>query len=117
MSIPKSQAETEAQAAHDTIVSAANQRFIDAADTQIEEAIDLGKFWVNCHTFDLEVDFKMVFMHYADLGYGVSLPDYPSNQMLQPASLFGEFWINYWTNNLVPRDPKKPFRMIISWKP
>lgn len=117
MSIPKSQAESEAQTANDAIVLAANTRFIAAADQQITEAIDLGVFWVNCQTFDLNVDLKTVFMHYADLGYKISLPDYPCNQMLQPAALFGEFWINYWTSNLYPRDVKKPFRMIISWHP
>ncbi len=116
MSIPKSQANTESTAAHDTIVAAANAKFIAAADVQIDEAIDRGVFWVNCQTFDLEVDPKTVFMHYADLGYKVELPDYPTNRMLQPAELFGEFWVNYWTNSLIPRDIKKPFRMIIRWE-
>lgn len=117
MSVPKAQATAETEVTNQEIVDAANTRFIAAADQQITEAIAQGVFWVNCQTFDLNVDIKTVFMHYADLGYGVSLPDYPTNQMLQPAALFGEFWINYWTNKLMPRDVKKPFRMIISWKP
>lgn len=116
-SIPKSQAQTEAEAAQAALEATAAQLFIDAADAQIQEAIDQGKYFVNCLTHDENVDPKTIFDYYTNLGYGVSFPDYPQNLALQPAQLFGEFWINYWQNNLVPRVKKYPLRFLISWKP
>lgn len=116
MSIPRSQAEIDAQTAHDALTAAANARFIAAADIQITEAIAQGEFWVNCRTED-DIDPQTVFQHYADLGYGVWFPDYPTNLCLQPAELFGAYWINFWSNGgFIPRLLKKPYRLIITWK-
>lgn len=116
MSIPRSQAEIDAQAAQDALTAEANARFIAAADIQIQTAIEQGKFYVNCETQD-DIDPRTVFQHYADLGYGVSFPDYPTNLALQPAELFGAYWINFWTNGgFIPSRLKKPYRLIISWK-
>lgn len=116
MSIPKSTALTNAQTANDTLTAAANARFIAAADQQITDAIAQGVFYVTCWSED-DIDPRLVGQHYIDLGYGVSLPDYPMNLILQPAELFGEFWINFWTNGFIPSNMKKPYRFIISWKP
>jgi len=113
----KSQAEADAQAAHDDLVEAACDLFIENTDLAIEAAIDQGVFFVNTSAFDKNVDPKVIFDYYTNLGYGVSFPDYPQNLMLQPAQLFGEFWINYWQNNLVPAAQKYPLRFLISWKP
>lgn len=116
MSIPRSQAETDAQAAFDTATADANARFIAAADIQIQTAVDQGKFYCSCETRD-DIDPRTVFQYYADLGYGVSFPDYPTNLALQPAELFGAYWINFWTNGgFIPQNLKKPYRLIISWK-
>lgn len=116
MSITRSQAEIDADAAKAVLVAAANARFIAAADIQIQEAIDQGQFWCSCITVD-DIDPQTVFQHYADLGYGVSFPDYPANLALQPAELFGAYWINFWSNGgFLPQLLKKPYRLIISWK-
>lgn len=117
MSITKDQAKTDAEAANTTLTSEADQRFIDAADAQIQEAIDQGLFYINCQTYDVKVNPKNIFEYYSGLGYGVSFPDYPTNLMLQPAQLFGEFWINFWSNSLVPTSLKTPVRFLISWNP
>lgn len=115
MSIPRSQAETDAQTARDAITSAADALFIAAADIQIQDAVDRGLFYVNCETTE-DIDPRTVFQYYADLGYGVSFPDYPTNLSLQPAELFGPYWINFWTNGgFIPQRLKKPYRLIISW--
>lgn len=116
MSIPRSTAETDAQTELDTLTAAANARFIAAADIQITEAIDQGLFWCDCITTD-DIDPKTIFQYYAGLGYGVCFPDYPQNLNLQPAELFGAYWINFWSNGgFIPRLLKKPYRLIISWK-
>lgn len=116
MSIPRSTAQTEAQAANDALVLAANNRFIAAADQQITDAIARGAFFANCQTFD-DIDPKTIFQYYANLGYGVEFPDYPTNLALQPAELFGAYWMNFWTNGgFIPQNLKKPYRLIISWK-
>ena len=116
MSIPRDTAQTEAQAANDALTAAANARFIAAADIQIQTAITAGQFYVNCQTEDA-IDPHFIFQYYANLGYGVSFPDYPTNLALQPAELFGAYWINFWTNGgFIPNHLKKPYRLIISWK-
>lgn len=117
-SITKDQAETQADIANNALTDAANTRFIDATDIQIQKAIAQGEFFVNCECFDPNIDPKIIFDYYTNLGYGVTFPDYPTNLMLQPAQLFGEFWINFWTNNLIPANVKtNPLRFLISWKP
>lgn len=117
-SIPKSQAESESTTEHDALVAAANQRFIDDADAQIQEAIAQGKFFVNCTTFDANIDPKAIFDYYAALGYGVSFPDYSHHDLSQqPAQLFGAFWSNFWNNELVPAGMKLPLRIVIGWMP
>lgn len=116
MSITRSQAEIDAQTELDALTAAANARFIAAADIQIQDAIDQGKFYCSCETQD-DIDPKTIFQYYADLGYGVSFPDYPTNLALQPAELFGAYWINFWSNGgFIPRLLKKPYRLIIAWK-
>lgn len=116
MSITRSQAEIDAQTALDALTAAANARFIAAADIQIQTAIDEGRFWANCETID-DIDPKTIFEYYANLGYGVCFPDYPTNLALQPAELFGPYWVNFWTNGgFIPSRLKKPYRLIIAWK-
>jgi len=117
-SISKSQAEIDAQIAHDALTAAANTRFITAADLQIQEAINLGKFWIECISSD-DIDPQVIFQYYADLGYGVSFPDYPVDMFLiqGPANLFGDLWVNYWANSgFMPSSLKKPYRFMIYWK-
>lgn len=117
MSITKSQAETDAQIAHDALTDAANTRFIAAADQQITEAIAQGVFYINALSED-DIDPMVVGQYYSDLGYIVSFPDYPQNLILQPAELFGQFWINFWSSGLqIPANLKKPYRFLISWQP
>lgn len=115
-SIPESQANSDALIAHTALVAAANQRFIDAADIQIQEAIVQGKYWVNCETFEENIDPKALFDYYAALGYKVSFPDFTAHDLSQqPAQLFGEFWINFWNNGLIPSSTKLPLRIILGW--
>lgn len=116
MSISKSTALTNAQANNDTLTAAANARFIAATDQQITDAIAQGFFYVTAWTTD-NINTLTVAQYYLNLGYGVSLPDYPQNLILQPAELFGEFWINFWTNGFIPSVMTKPYRFTISWKP
>lgn len=116
MSIPKSTAESQAETALDAITLAANTRFIAAADLQITAAIAQGVFFINCWSTD-DISVREVAQHYLDLGYGISMPDYPQNLIMQPAELFGEFWINFWSNGFIPSTMKKPYRILISWKP
>jgi hypothetical protein len=116
MSIPRSTAQTEAQTNHDADVAAANARFIAAVDQQITDAIALGFFYVNSLSAD-DIDPMVVGQYYSDLGYIVSFPDFPQNLILQPAELFGEFWINFWTSGMqIPTNLTKPYRFIIAWK-
>jgi hypothetical protein len=115
-SITKSQAEIDAQIAHDALVAAANARFIAAADIQITEAIARGVFFANCETFETDIDPKLIYDYYAALGYKISFPDLPLHDLSQqPAQLFGEFWINFWNNGLVPKNMKHPIRIIFAW--
>lgn len=117
-SIPKSQAESDSTTEHDTLVAAANARFIADADVQIQEAIAQGKFWINCTTFEADLDPKAVFDYYAGLGYSVAFPDYSHHDLSQqPAQLFGAFWTNFWNNELVPKCLKVPLRIVIGWYP
>jgi len=117
MSTPtRSKAEIDATAVQTALTDAANARFIAAADIQIQDAIAAGQFFVNCETGD-DIDPRTVFQYYADLGYGVEFPDYPTNLALQPAELFGPYWQNFWSNGgFIPQRLKKPYRLIISWK-
>jgi hypothetical protein len=116
MSIPRSQAETDANVAQAAVIAAADARFIAAADIQIQDAINQGKFYATCVTTD-DIDPRTIFQYYANLGYGVSFPDYPTNLALQPAELFGAYWMNFWTNGgFIPQLLKKPYRLIIAWK-
>lgn len=116
MSTPQSIALTNAQAANDALTAAANTRFIAAADAQIATAISAGQFYVSCETLD-DINPQTIFQYYANLGYGVSFPDFPTNLNLQPADLFGPYWQNFWTNGgLIPSHLRKPYRLIIAWK-
>lgn len=118
MSTPtKNQVKTQAQIAHDALAATANQLFINAADAQIQGAIAQGLFFVNCQTVDDKVDPQAIFNYYSNLGYIVTMPDVPTNIQLGPAQLFGEFWVNFWTNNLIPANVKYPLRFLISWNP
>jgi len=116
MSITRDQAQTDAQTANDDLTAAANARFIAAADIQIQEAIAQGKFFISAYTTE-NINPQTVFQHYTDLGYNVSFPDYPVNLALQPAELFGAFWVNFWSNGgFIPALLKKPYRFLIIWK-
>ena len=115
-SITESQANADALAALAALETAANQRFIDAADAQILEAVDQGKMFATCITFEENANPKTIFDYYAALGYKISFPDFPLHDLSQqPAQLFGEFWINFWNNGMVPSNMKKPIRIIIGW--
>lgn len=116
--IPRDQANTETDTAHQALVDAANARFIAAADVQIQEAIDQGKYWIQCITFEQDLDPKYIFDYYATQeGYNVAFPDYSHHDLSQqPAQLFGEFWNNFWNNERVPRCLKTPLRIVIGWR-
>jgi len=115
MSITKDQANTDATTAHDAIQAAANTNFYTLVDAQIQEAIAQGKFQVNCWTTE-DVDLSTAFQYYADLGYAVSFPDYPTNLDFQPAQMFGAFWEDFWANVIHTSQIKNPARMIIAWR-
>lgn len=116
MSIPRTQTEIDAQAAHDALVAAANTKFIASVDLQIQEAVGLGMFWVNCITIN-DIDPKTIFDYYSNLGYVVSFPDFPGNLTINPSGLFGVNWLTFWMNGgILPSLLKKPYRFIISWK-
>jgi hypothetical protein len=114
-SIPKSQANSESQTAHDTILSEENQLFITTADGLIQQAIAQGKFQIDC-VAQKEVGPHDIAAYYINLGYGVAFPEYNKNHVFQPVNLFGEAWQQYWLNGLMPKPFHKPFRIIISWK-
>lgn len=115
MSISKATANANSTVSSDAIILAANTAYIATVDQQILDAIAQGEFWVNSLSYDLNIDIQTVYNHYRDLGYIVTLPDYPTNRFLNPAAEFGDFWTNYWSGDLIPRDVNKPFRMVISW--
>jgi hypothetical protein len=116
MSMPRDTTEASTNVIKDANTLAANAAFIAAADLQIQEAVARGVFWVSTQTAS-DINPETVFKHYADLGYGVSFPDYPTNLSLQPAELFGSYWVNFWSNGgFIPSLLKKPYRLLISWK-
>lgn len=118
MSITKTTAQTDSQTAHDTLVAAANARFIAGADQQILKAIDQGLFSVNCFSED-DIDPQTIGKYYSDLGYMISLPDFTQNFLISqgPSNLFGELWTDFWNNGFIPTNLTKPYRFIIAWKP
>lgn len=115
MSLTKTQAELDAQAALDALVAADNALFIAAIDAQILEAIDLGHFYVSSTTWG-NVDAKTIFEYYVALGYFVYFPDFPQCQNWSPSNLFGPFWEAFWNHTLFPRTAKNPIRLIIAFK-
>lgn len=112
MSITKN---TNTQSALDTLTDDANQRFIDAADAQIAAAISQGLYSIGAVCWEEKIDPKAIYEYYSNLGYSVEFPDFPQTLLIQPANLFGQFWINFWTNGNVPVTSKKPLRFLISW--
>lgn len=113
-SITKAQANTDANTAKTTIMSTADQNFINAADLQILQAVALGKFQILCISYD-RIDMKAIIAYYQGLGYKIYNPEAYLNQA-QPAELFGFFWDDFW-NSVYPFSfRKKPIRLIINWK-
>jgi hypothetical protein len=112
MSIPSSQANTNSTNAKNTILSTNDQNFINAADLQILQATQLGKFEVLCVTYE-RINVKAIITYYQALGYKIYNPEtYNQNQ---PAELFGFFWEEFW-NSVIPfYDKRKPLRIIIGW--
>ena len=117
MSITKSQAEIDSDAALAAIYLAAKNRFIAAADAQIQQAIDQGLSFVNCTTSD-DVNPQDIFTYYTDLGYQVEFPDFArgSTPTAPPDDQNG-FWISAWLNTGLTRQRlEKPYRFLIIWK-
>lgn len=116
MSIPKNQANQEANDNNVDLTADANARFIAAADEQILAAIGRGEFQVLCTTLDA-IDIKQVSSYYVDLGYQVRYPDASEFSRLQPVELFGDAWEGFWANGgYLPPNLKKPYRILIGWK-
>ena len=115
MSDTRDQANTAAEAAKAAIQTAEDALFIANIDAQITEAIAQGRFQVSA-TSSKGVSLKTVFDYYANLGYIVWFPDYPTNLNYQPVDLFGAYWELYWTNQFLRYRLKNPTRMVISWK-
>lgn len=117
-SIPASTADTEAQAALTALQAADNATFILETDAAIVEMISQGKAQVSVSTFG-NVLAKTIVSYYVNLGYKVVLPDYPQSLEIQPAQLFGQFWVEFWdgtlSNTLGFNPSKNPVRLLISW--
>lgn len=101
---------------HDALVAAANQQFIDQTVVAIANATTNGKFEVFMTTFQ-NCDFNLLATYFQNLGYTVIFPDFPPFDGSQPAQLFGDFWIAYWDNQLIPTGmkPRNPVRMGFRW--
>lgn len=116
MSIPKSTANSQATAADDAIVLAANTNYIATIDLNIAGAIARGEFETVTRVYDKNVDINTVAQHYIDLGYQVRFLGH--SPYGQPAVLFGEHWVDYWTGAIyIPKNIKRPIRMKLGWKP
>lgn len=113
-SIPASTAQTDSDAALAALKAADNANFIVDADKQITDAIALGKSEISATTFG-DCDILDIFNYYANLGYHIEFPDLIQGQKFQPADLFGEFWIEFWNNTLIPHNQMNPVRIIIRW--
>lgn len=114
MSNTRDQANSAATTAQTAIQTAEDTLFIANIDAQIAEAVAKGKFQISA-TSSKGVNLQTVFMYYANLGYVVWFPDYPTNLNYQPVDLFGTYWELYWTNQFLRYRLKNPARMIISW--
>lgn len=115
MSNTKDQSNTSANAAKLATQTAEDTLWIANIDAQIAEAVAQGKFRISAIS-SKGVDLKTVFQYYANLGYVVWFPDYPTNLNYQPVDLFGAYWDLYWTNQFALYRIKNPARMIVSWR-
>lgn len=93
--------------------NAANTYFIDQATTIIADFVAQGKYQVSLDMGEY-VDTHYIVQYFRDLGYGVDLPNL-NNLQVQPADLFGHFWVRFWNSyNIFPRGEGK--RITISWR-
>lgn len=117
-SIPKTQAQIDANAAQAAIWAAANAKFIIEADLQIQQAIAQGLYFVNCTTSE-DVNPTDLFAYYTNLGYLFQFPGYPKHsQPTAPPDEFRDgFYVSAWLNTGLTRTKlEKPYRFLIIWK-
>ena len=113
-SIPKNQANQEAQIELNAITDAANQSFIDEADAAIQQAIEKGEFFVSLMA-QKEVRPRAISDHYTDLGYEVGFANYTPSGIFNPSRLFGQQWQDYWNGGIIPSKMDKPYRIVIKF--
>jgi len=117
-SIPKTQAQSEAEAAQAAIWAAANAKFIAEVDAQIQLAIAQGLYFVNCTTSE-DVNPADLFTYYTNLGYQFQFPGYSkySQPTAPPDELGNGFYVSAWLNTGLTRQKlEKPYRFLIIWK-
>ena len=116
-SIPKTQAQTDAEVAQAAIHAAANAKFIVEADIQIQQAIAQGLFFVNCTTSD-DVNVADLFAYYTNLGYQFQFPGFGKYaQPTAPPESYSGFWVSSWVNTGYNKNKlEKPYRFLIIWK-
>lgn len=115
MSITRAQANTDANTAKDAIQSDSNTQFISDVDSMIQQAISLGQFQV-CATTNKNVDLQYIVDYYGALGYSIDFPDMSKTANFPASDLFGQFWIDYWKNNISNLNIKNPTRILIGWQ-
>jgi hypothetical protein len=94
--------------------AAANQAFINDAAVAIQQAIANGHYI--CYLVTTKYcDTPSLLNYFVSLGYQVQFPDAPNFYNGQPAELFGEAYVAYWTYNLAPQGIPNPTRIGLSW--
>jgi hypothetical protein len=111
----KATANTDSTANKATIVSAADQLFIDDAAIAINNAIALGNFHVYLQ-LPHRADMQTLQTYFEGLGYDFDVWPPPSIFLPGPAEFFGEIWTNFWTKGGI-FNPNNSKRIKIGWKP
>ena len=116
MSLTKDQANTDSTTEKAAEQADALTRYVADADALIQNAIDQGKFHATTYSYDPNLVPTDVIDYYTALGYKVGFPDYLNNLALQPAQLFGEFWVNFWSGVQAPNPVTLPLKITLNWE-
>jgi hypothetical protein len=106
------------QSALNTIQTAADTNFISDAAIAIAQATAQGKYFVVLTT-NLGCNIVNLQTYFEGLNYSVFFLDLPNPNVspMSPASLFGEFWFQWWATGGLPVRVHNPWRLRISWNP
>lgn len=109
----ESQTNSDALAAQQALVAAANTAWIADMDAAIAQAVAQGKFSASA-LLGPNVSGNDISTYYMNLGYQVAIPG-SQPWYWQPVDLFGQAWTNYWAGSGFFAITK-PCRIRISWR-